>query len=276
MRRKAVFLAALPVTSALSLANFQEITSISIPLTCQLTYDGQIPSCTVSDFENGCSSTCQDSLELVAQSVSGVCSDVNVNPNTLLGIVKSGGILAALCPAPKVTLSTPESSTHAIQQSNTAAHTTISTIPITNPDAHTTTASTHSQSTEQSTVSTSSTIATIATTTTEASTISQTSTSIASASSTSTSTSITSTSISSAATTLSTQTQSAGSNIEPVPVTSTTATSTSSKTSSVTKETSHSDSGGGSPFDISSGSSHISRSLSLLVMAACAGVLLGR
>jgi hypothetical protein len=75
---------------------------------------------------------------------------------------------------------------------------------------------------------------------------------------------------------LSTQIQSAGSNIEPVPVTSTTATSTSSKTSSVTKETSHSDSGGGSPFDISSGSSHISRSLSLLVMAACAGVLLGR
>lgn len=86
------------MANALSLANFQSITSVLIPLDCQLTYDSQIPSCTVSDFNNGCSATCVAGLNTIARSVSNSCSDVKVKSNTLLGIVKNGGIVAALCP----------------------------------------------------------------------------------------------------------------------------------------------------------------------------------
>ncbi len=89
---------AVPAANALSLANFQSITSALIPISCQLTYDNQIPSCTVSDFNNGCSAVCVQGLNAIARSVSRSCDDVKVSSNTLLGIVMNGGIVAALCP----------------------------------------------------------------------------------------------------------------------------------------------------------------------------------
>jgi hypothetical protein len=99
MRQKNIsILLAVPVTNALSLANFQSITSVLIPLDCQLTYDSQIPTCTVSDFNDGCSTACVAGLNTIASSVSSSCSHVKVKSNTLLGIVKNGGIVAALCP----------------------------------------------------------------------------------------------------------------------------------------------------------------------------------
>ncbi len=99
MRRKNIsVLLALPAANALSLANFQSITSVLIPIDCQLTYDNQIPSCTVSDFNNGCSAVCIQGLNAIARSVSRSCDDVEVSSNTLLGIVMNGGIVAALCP----------------------------------------------------------------------------------------------------------------------------------------------------------------------------------
>jgi hypothetical protein len=91
-------LLAVPAANALSLANFQGITSILIPISCQLTYDNQIPSCTVSDFNNGCSAVCVEGLKAIARSVSKSCEDVEVSSSTLLGIVMNGGIVAALCP----------------------------------------------------------------------------------------------------------------------------------------------------------------------------------
>jgi hypothetical protein len=108
MRRKNIsMLLAVPAANALSLANFQSITSVIIPLDCQLTYDSQIPSCTVSDFNNGCSTACVAGLNTIASSVSNSCAHVKVNSNTLLGIVKNGGIVAALCPTlAKTTLAT--------------------------------------------------------------------------------------------------------------------------------------------------------------------------
>jgi len=99
MRRKNIsVLLAVPAANALSLANFQSITSILIPISCQLTYDNQIPSCTVSDFNNGCSEVCVEGLKAIARSVSKSCDDVEVSSSTLLGIVMNGGIVAALCP----------------------------------------------------------------------------------------------------------------------------------------------------------------------------------
>ncbi|KAN0110417.1 hypothetical protein V8E51_006804 [Hyaloscypha variabilis] len=97
-RRNISILLAVPAANALSLANFQTITSDLIPLSCQLTYDSQIPSCTVSDFNNGCSEICVAGLDAVAKAVSDSCDDVRVSSSTLLGIVKNGGIVAALCP----------------------------------------------------------------------------------------------------------------------------------------------------------------------------------
>lgn len=62
-----------------------------------------------------------EGLDAIARSVSGSCSDVEVNSNTLLGIVKDGGIVVALCPtlaktSAKSTISvTVQSSTPAAQ-----------------------------------------------------------------------------------------------------------------------------------------------------------------
>lgn len=99
MRRKIIsVLLAVPAANALSLANFQSITSAFIPINCQLAYDNQIPSCTVSDFNNGCSEVCVQGLNAMARSVSKSCDDVEVSSKTLLGIVMNGGIVEALCP----------------------------------------------------------------------------------------------------------------------------------------------------------------------------------
>lgn len=101
MRRNTILLATLaaPFTNALSLANFQDITSVLIPVTCLLTYDQQIPQCKVADFKKpGCSQTCKSQLTQLQTAVTTACSNVIVNSNTLLGIIKSGNILGALCP----------------------------------------------------------------------------------------------------------------------------------------------------------------------------------
>lgn len=56
-------------------------------------------------------------LDSIARSVSESCSNVNVNSNTLLGIVKDGGIVVALCP----TLAQTKSTTSVAVQSSTPA-----------------------------------------------------------------------------------------------------------------------------------------------------------
>ncbi|KAE9372260.1 hypothetical protein N431DRAFT_456993 [Stipitochalara longipes BDJ] len=120
-RRNISILLVAPTANALSLANFQSITSALIPFNCQLTYDSQIPSCTVSDFNNGCSEICVAGLNTVARAVSDSCSDVRVNSNTLLGIVKNGGIVAALCPTLAKTSAQPTVASVTVQPSTPAA-----------------------------------------------------------------------------------------------------------------------------------------------------------
>src|SRR6266536_4407518 len=99
MRRKHLAVAlGLPLANALSLQNFQQITSLLIPISCQLAYDEQIASCIVDDFRKGCSKSCKKGLKSVASDVSDACSSITVSSNTLLGIVMNGGIIEALCP----------------------------------------------------------------------------------------------------------------------------------------------------------------------------------
>jgi hypothetical protein len=256
MRRGILLLTAFPAADALSLANFQQITSILIPLSCQLTYDSQIPSCAVSDFQNGCSSECEGALTSVAESVSEACSDVTVNSNTLLGIVKNGGILEALCiTAAKTTSTISRASSSAIQRTSTHQPTDSVTLPTTSPGVQvTTTMATISASSSQTSISTSSTIP-VATTTTE---------------------SIPSTAVDPSTSVGETSATVVGGG---APTGTKQITSSTSKAAAATQNASdQSDSGGGSPFDISSnGAGHIDGgSILLYTIALCGGLLLVR
>lgn len=126
MRGAALLFFSLPLASGLSLANFQDITSSTIPLSCQLIYDEQIPSCVVADFSGtaGCSIACQSALLGVATDVITGCSGVKVSSKTLLGIIANGGILGALCTALQTsTVAVPQTTLHttAVAQSSAAA-----------------------------------------------------------------------------------------------------------------------------------------------------------
>ncbi|KAK2627251.1 hypothetical protein QTJ16_003217 [Diplocarpon rosae] len=100
MRRdRLVLYSALPTTLAFSLSNFQQISTGELPVLCLLTYDTQMVDCTMIDFSNGCSSSCTTNLLSIQTAVQNVCATANVNVQTLLGIVKNGGIIEALCPA---------------------------------------------------------------------------------------------------------------------------------------------------------------------------------
>ncbi|KAF8866735.1 hypothetical protein BDZ45DRAFT_170717 [Acephala macrosclerotiorum] len=252
MRRKhltSTFLFALPTADALSLANFQQITSILIPLSCQLTYDSQIPTCTKSDFDDGCSAGCISALNTVAQNVVDSCASITVNSNTLLGIVKNGGIVAALCPTISTTTSTLlKSSTTPIAVSP-AVSVTIPTNSAGNTGGlglKTTSATTTSIPATQSIVSTSS---------------EHKSSSIVSVTVKSTSTKTTSTSPSSSTSIESADGGVGGGSAASTTTTNSTssskqgsvATSTSSATSKPAAAPDSGGTGGGSPFDISSG-----------------------
>ena len=150
MRQKALFLAGLPAASAISLANFQPLDSSQIPYICEIPYYNQIPSCLVSDFDNGCSGVCEMALEAVAQSVIRACKGVSADPESLLETVLNGGIIAALCPVVSAT-----SSKHGHHDTTTSAN--LVTIAPTSPGvqvtstASTTTSTLSTTTTDQST-----------------------------------------------------------------------------------------------------------------------------
>jgi hypothetical protein len=269
MRRKAILLTILPLADALSLANFQQITSIFIPITCQLAYDSQIPSCQVSDFNNGCSSLCQSGLISVANGVSEACSDVSVSSSTLLGIVMDGGIIQALCPIKSAkTTATVAKSSSVIAQTPSSVAASV-TIPTTSPGVVVApTPSTTSKSTP-SAQSASTTTSTSATTTSSQTT--ETTESAEGASAAASSTTETTQSTTEAKTTTST-----GTKKDDATSTKTTAAATTSK-SGQDSETQDSGSGGGSPFDISSSGNRIKGgSMFAFVVAAWGCILLAR
>ena len=247
----------LPVVEGLSLANFQQITSTSIPISCQLAYDSQISTCTVSDFENGCSASCQAALNSVANTVASACSGVSVSSTTLLAIVMNGGIVAALCPtAAQITSTLTKTSATSKAVSTTPKAVNSVTLPTVNPGVTggegLSSKTSTSKPAAQSTVSTSPS---------------------QSASGRTTSSRATAT----AKTTAKTTAQSAQS--ENGGRTSTT-TSNKATTTAASQATQNSQggSGGGSPFDISSSASRSETTsiFGVLLMAAWLGILLGR
>ncbi|KAH8672688.1 hypothetical protein BGZ60DRAFT_283718 [Tricladium varicosporioides] len=274
MRRKNIaIILALPSVNAVSLANFQQITSLLIPLTCQTAYDNEIPSCTVSDFQNGCSSICVTGLKSQARSVTNACADVTVNANTLLGRVKAGGIVEALCvsvlssttSSAKVTVISPS-----IVSSTAAVSVTIPTGGAGVTGGLGTKTSSTSVPIPQTQLSSSKSSSASIRTTTRASTTATTTLSSANGGiggDDPTSTTASTTAVA----------------VTPSPVNGSSS-SSSTKTSATASKTAQasngkSDSGGGSPFDIqSSGGSHSSArsTIMALLIITWAGVLLGR
>ncbi|KAH6680735.1 hypothetical protein B0J14DRAFT_272250 [Halenospora varia] len=273
MRRKNIaIILALPSANAVSLANFQQITSLLIPSTCQTAYDNEIPSCTVSDFQNGCSSICVSGLKSQARSVTNACADVTVNANTLLGRVKAGGIVEALCvsvlsstsSSAKVTVISPS-----IVSSTPAASVTIPTggAGVTGGLGEKT--SSTSVPIPQTQLSSSRSSSASIRTTTRASTTATTTLSSAEGG------------IGEPPTSTTTSTTAAAVAPSPVNGSSETSSRTTSAAASKTAQASNgkSDSGGGSPFDIqSSGANHTGAhsAIMALLIITWAGVLLGR
>ncbi|KAH8653597.1 hypothetical protein BX600DRAFT_515860 [Xylariales sp. PMI_506] len=180
-------LATATTASALSLANFQVITSNTIPTVCILAYDSQISGCTTDDFTNGnqCSASCVAGLENEADLIMDNCRNVNVNSQSLLGLTINGLLLDALCPggaATSTSSSTTSTSTQTIGHFTTVSFTTTptSTVHLTTSKTTSSSTSTKATKTTQTTETTETTTATSSTetgtTTTDATTISQAST----------------------------------------------------------------------------------------------------
>lgn len=177
----AVSLALVSSASALSLANFQLITSNAIPSPCIVAYNTQIIGCSTSDFTNGnqCSSLCINGLLEEASIVQAICGGLTVNGQSLLGLTLSGSILETLCSGSgastttvKVTVqpSTSSRSTLSTTQSQITTTTSSSTAYLTTTisDATTTTSSSSAIINVPSSTSSTTTIS-VATTITDAS-----------------------------------------------------------------------------------------------------------
>ncbi|KAK1751621.1 hypothetical protein QBC47DRAFT_72149 [Echria macrotheca] len=96
-----LLLAALASTaSALTLSNFQVITSSTIPIPCILVYNTVIPSCTTDDFTmgNSCSAACAAGLARVQDKIQDVCDGVSISAATVLGQTLMGNLVSLLCP----------------------------------------------------------------------------------------------------------------------------------------------------------------------------------
>ncbi|KAK0722531.1 hypothetical protein B0T26DRAFT_739744 [Lasiosphaeria miniovina] len=87
-------------TSAMSLSNFQLITSSTVPISCILAYNTPIRGCSESDFdtERTCSVACVNGLIKVQQTLQAVCDDTSIPDASVLGQVLQGNLVQLLCP----------------------------------------------------------------------------------------------------------------------------------------------------------------------------------
>ncbi|OIW33580.1 hypothetical protein CONLIGDRAFT_711462 [Coniochaeta ligniaria NRRL 30616] len=106
--------------SAMSLSNFQLITSSQVPLGCILAYNTPILGCSNADFTQGntCSASCARALQRIEDALISVCGDATVPSTSVLGMALSGGLVELLCPSGKTTTTASQPS---VSQSSTAA-----------------------------------------------------------------------------------------------------------------------------------------------------------
>ncbi|KAL2201130.1 hypothetical protein P885DRAFT_65419 [Corynascus similis CBS 632.67] len=87
--------------SALSLSQFQPITTATIPLGCILAYNTDIPGCAINDFVEGstCSESCLRGIRRVEYALRIVCESANAPRISLLGQALEGNLAEVLCPS---------------------------------------------------------------------------------------------------------------------------------------------------------------------------------
>lgn len=97
--RLAELLAMASTASAMSLSNFQVITSSSVPLACILAYNNPITGCTANDFTQGqtCSDVCVRNIQRAESTLAAACDGVSA-PDTVLGQAILGNLVNILCP----------------------------------------------------------------------------------------------------------------------------------------------------------------------------------
>ncbi len=93
-----LLLAASPA-SAISLSNFQLITSSSVPLGCILAYNQPLDGCAMADFTAGeqCSQACQAGIASTQQTLQGVCGEVDAPAGSVLEAALLGTLASMLC-----------------------------------------------------------------------------------------------------------------------------------------------------------------------------------
>ncbi|KAI1384639.1 uncharacterized protein F4822DRAFT_433180 [Hypoxylon trugodes] len=151
-----LLLAVASTSSALNLSQFQVITSSQIPKRCIRAYQTEIAGCTRNDFTNGrqCSSSCVKGLQATTDLIGDACGDLNVTPNSLLGIVLLGNLVEVLCPGYQTT-----TVTKTVKPSLTSGFSTIVPAPTitsvdTNTNANTKTTKTSQKATQTNEAST--------------------------------------------------------------------------------------------------------------------------
>ncbi|CAK7216644.1 hypothetical protein SBRCBS47491_002897 [Sporothrix bragantina] len=130
--------------TALSLSNFQLITSSSVPINCLLAYNTQLAGCTISDFTqltsaarqrlrrgvddtNTCSLACQAGISLAQQTIQTVCgaSGISARAGTgpatsVLGVALTGNLVGLLCGGSETVSTSTTSTTEALQTASTS------------------------------------------------------------------------------------------------------------------------------------------------------------
>jgi len=109
-QRRAAVLFLAPVASAISLSNFQLITSSAIPLSCILAYNEPLAGCSVGDFTSGrqlagCSSSCRTGIRSTQLTLRAACVDVLAPPGSVLGeaLLGDGNLVPFLCGSSTIT-----------------------------------------------------------------------------------------------------------------------------------------------------------------------------
>lgn len=132
------------LSSALSLSDFQLITSSAVPISCILAYNSQISGCVTSDFIRGktCSSECVRGLQKIQSTLQAACGDASVPGTSVLGQVLLGNLVDLLCPrggGGTRTTTTSTSSSRVLTSTSTGLQLTFTTVrPTASPTTGTT------------------------------------------------------------------------------------------------------------------------------------------
>ncbi|KAI0480822.1 hypothetical protein GGR56DRAFT_291695 [Xylariaceae sp. FL0804] len=141
--------------ATLSLEHFQHIPDAQaklIPSLCLNAYDANIPGCSLSDFggNNLCSGDCVQGLENTQKLVIEACGTLNVNPQSLLGLILQGDLIDTVCSGIQpttVTLTVAASTTEPTATRQTETSQTSTTTSTTEDTSTTSTSSTTTSST---------------------------------------------------------------------------------------------------------------------------------